>query len=134
MFNSSTLGIAVGGYHACAWLQENELRCWGINDKAQLGLANTDTLGDNEPITSVAAIDLGLDGAGKSAYAVTAAAGAAHTCAILNSGSVRCWGANGNGQLGLGYVSGPPGLDYVGGTAATVPALLDPVLVFGPGE
>jgi alpha-tubulin suppressor-like RCC1 family protein len=134
MFNSSTLGIAVGGYHACAWLQQNELRCWGINNKAQLGLANTETLGDNEPITSVSAIVLGLDSTGKAAYAITAAAGGAHTCALLNSGIVLCWGANEKGQLGLGYVGGPSGRDYVGGTAATIPALLDPVLVFGPAN
>jgi len=134
MFNSSTLGIAVGGYHACAWLQANEFRCWGINDKAQLGLANTDTLGDDESITAVAAINLGLDSTGRATYVTTAAAGGAHTCAVLNSGIVRCWGANGNGQLGLGYVGGPSGIDYVGGTATTIPALLDPVQVFGPNN
>ena len=31
-----------------------------------------------------------------------ATTGASHSCAILDDGSVSCWGENGNGQLGLG--------------------------------
>jgi alpha-tubulin suppressor-like RCC1 family protein len=43
------------------------------------------------------AVDLGM---GKIAIAI--AAGLAHTCALLEGGSVKCWGGNGSGQLGLG--------------------------------
>jgi alpha-tubulin suppressor-like RCC1 family protein len=131
---SRTLGLAVGGNHGCICLQDNELRCWGINDKGQLGLANTDTLGDNEPFTYVAAINLGTDSTGRAAYATVVGAGWAHTCAVLNTGIVRCWGANADGQLGLGYINGPGGVDFVGGTSTTIPALLDPVHVFGPSN
>ena len=35
------------------------------------------------------------------ATAVAVALGAAHTCARLDGGSVRCWGYGGNGRLGL---------------------------------
>jgi alpha-tubulin suppressor-like RCC1 family protein len=49
-------------------------------------------MGDNLP-----AVDLG---AGKTASAI--AAGYFHTCALLNDGSVKCWGHNVDGQLGLG--------------------------------
>ncbi len=43
------------------------------------------------------AVDLGL---GRTALQV--AVGNNHTCAILDDGSVKCWGDNSQGQLGLG--------------------------------
>ena len=38
----------------------------------------------------------------KGAWAVTVVAGGEHTCAILNDGSVKCWGRNHKGQLASG--------------------------------
>ena len=67
------------------------------------------------------------------AYAVYIAAGQLHTCALVNTGDVKCWGYNNQGQLGLGYVSQAP-TDYVGGDPTTVPALLQPVLVLPPAQ
>ncbi|HEY6477021.1 MAG TPA: hypothetical protein VI456_10595, partial [Polyangia bacterium] len=125
------LSAVAGGLHMCINLANNDLRCWGINQKGQLGLPNTDTLGDNEAADGVAAIDLGIGADGFASYAVSMTAGAAHTCAILGDGRVLCWGANESGQLGLGYVSSPP-VDYVGGTPATIPAMLPTLKVLGP--
>jgi hypothetical protein len=44
-------------------------------------------------------------------FAVAIALGWSHTCAIVSGGGVKCWGNNGNGQLGIGST-----------TAATSPA------------
>jgi alpha-tubulin suppressor-like RCC1 family protein len=33
------------------------------------------------------------------------AAGGAHTCAVLTTGDVMCWGSNAEGQLGIGSTS-----------------------------
>jgi alpha-tubulin suppressor-like RCC1 family protein len=50
-----------------------------------------------EMVGSLSAINLG---AGKTAVAIVA--GFTHTCALFNDGSVKCWGSNTFGQLGLG--------------------------------
>ena len=45
-------------------------------------------------------VDLGEE------HAVHLAAGTYHTCALLNTSTVKCWGANFNGQLGIGSQEG----------------------------
>ena len=35
-------------------------------------------------------------------YFVQLASGVSHTCAVVSDGSVRCWGSNSSGQLGIG--------------------------------
>ena len=92
--------IAAGAFHTCALLAESgEVKCWGLNGAGQLGQGDKDgrgasvaTLGDRLP-----PIDLG---AGRFARAITA--GATHTCALLDDFSVRCWGLNADGHLGIG--------------------------------
>lgn len=125
--------VKVGGGHVCIRLQTHGLQCWGVNAKGQLGIDSTETLGDQigdwlalEPDP----INLGTSPAGTAEYATTIAAGALHTCVLLSSGRVRCWGHNAWGQLGLGYASSLP-IDYVGGDATHTPDKLPVVQVFG---
>jgi alpha-tubulin suppressor-like RCC1 family protein len=91
---ATVTAITAGRNHTCALLGGGSVRCWGSGAGGQLGLGNTDTIGDNEnPTTNV---NLG----GASAVAISAGDG--HTCAVLSNAAIRCWGANSSGQLGLG--------------------------------
>ncbi len=87
--------IDVGLSHACAILTAGEVRCWGLNTAGQLGQGDTAPIGDNEHPDAAAAVRLG---AGR--RAVQIALGSSHTCALLDDGTVRCWGLNTVGQLG----------------------------------
>src|SRR5690606_16821148 len=40
--------ITAGGEFNCALLDNGDVRCWGLNNKGQLGLGTTDNLGDDE--------------------------------------------------------------------------------------
>jgi alpha-tubulin suppressor-like RCC1 family protein len=69
------------------------VRCWGLNTIGQLGLGNTETIGDDE-LPSVAA-DVPLP-----RPASQLSVGDQHTCAVLADNAVRCWGMNMDGRLG----------------------------------
>ena len=91
--------ITAGYFHTCALLDNASVKCWGRNDQGQLGLGNTTQIGDNpgEMGDNLPSIDLGT---GRTATAI--AAGGYHSCAILDNASVKCWGENAEGQLGIG--------------------------------
>jgi alpha-tubulin suppressor-like RCC1 family protein len=91
--------ITAGTHHTCALLDNGDVKCWGWNVNGQLGLGDVANRGDNpnEMGDNLPRVDLGP---GRTATAVSA--GWWHTCAILDNGQVKCWGYNGNGQLGLG--------------------------------
>jgi cysteine-rich repeat protein len=91
--------LAAGGHHSCALFKHGRVKCWGDNVYGQLGLGNTLDTGDepDEMGPNLPAIDLGT---GKTAKAISA--GGDHTCAILNDDSIKCWGHNLHGRLGLG--------------------------------
>jgi len=91
--------VSAGALHTCALLDDASVKCFGEGGAGRLGSgAETDlgrssaTMGD-----SLVRVDLG---SGRTAVAL--AAGAAHTCALLDDASVKCWGLNDDGQLGLG--------------------------------
>ena len=69
---------------------------WGLNSRGQLGTGDTTNVGDGLGVlmANLAPVDLG----GAIATAITA--GEAHTCAVLNTGALRCWGKGDHGQLG----------------------------------
>ena len=91
--------IAAGGYHTCAILDDDSVKCWGQGQNGQLGYGDTQNRGDGagEMGDNLPSVDLG---SGRSAKFI--AAGESHTCAILDDGSAKCWGSGANGRLGYG--------------------------------
>lgn len=113
--------LAVGAYHTCAILDlgtvKNGVKCWGINNFGQLGTGDTRFRGGSnsatdQVITTIyGSTTMGPMGdslpfvaLGTARQAVAIAAGAYHTCALLDDGSVKCWGHNKDGQLGVGDI------------------------------
>jgi alpha-tubulin suppressor-like RCC1 family protein len=83
------ISLSVGGGHTCGIFSANVF-CWGSNNLGQL--ATGDTLNTKKPNLRVE-----LGGPVQSADA-----GAAHTCALMSAGEVRCWGLGDHGELGTG--------------------------------
>lgn len=91
----SVLQVATGSGHTCALLEGGTVRCWGQGRYGKLGYGNTNDIGDNELPSSAGDVSIG----GK---VIQVTAGRDHTCALLEGGTARCWGANEHGQLGYG--------------------------------
>jgi len=93
------VALAMGLEHACAVLEGGVLKCWGRNLDGRLGLGDTYTRGGVGRVPSdmgmLPAVELG-------APVRSVALGRAHSCALLLTGEVKCWGENDHGQLGLG--------------------------------
>ncbi len=87
--------IASGANHACALTLNGQVRCWGADSAGQLGHG---AVGDSAVPVTV----LTPGGGGELATVKGLTADGNHTCALLNSTALVCWGANGGGQLGDG--------------------------------
>jgi len=93
------ISVALGYDFSCALFANGTVKCWGGNTSGQLGKGNTTPLGGSigQLGPNLTAIDLG-----KGNQAKSIAVGAERACAVLGNGTLKCWGLNGSGQLGLG--------------------------------
>ena len=90
--------ISAGLFHTCALLDDNTAKCWGSGGNGMLGTGSTDSIGDDQDeMDKLEAINFGTD---RTVKAI--AAGVDHTCALLDNNTVKCFGFNGQGQLGSG--------------------------------
>ncbi len=92
--------ISAGQYHAWARFAHGKVKCWGFNAQGQLGLGDTNQRGD-QPGEMGAALPFVDLGANSIVVEISAGAGS-HTCARLADDTVKCWGSNDYGGLGLG--------------------------------
>ena len=94
--SSGVTRVALGAHHTCALLGTGDVKCWGDNQRGQLG--------DGSTTSSALPVTVQSLGAGVTGLAL----GDVHSCAVFGSGSVMCWGDNSVGQLGTGATSLPP--------------------------
>jgi alpha-tubulin suppressor-like RCC1 family protein len=89
------IALTAGQHHTCALMSDGAVRCWGLNDRGQLGDGTTTTRSGPVSVT-------GLAGPVRSIVA-----GAKFTCALLADSRVQCWGNNQSGELGSLSPPGP---------------------------
>ncbi|MFA5302970.1 MAG: archaellin/type IV pilin N-terminal domain-containing protein [Candidatus Nanoarchaeia archaeon] len=82
--------ISSGESHTCGITADGTLKCWGSNDYGELGNGIYGGI-----ISTPAAVP-------DSDKYVKVAAAMDYTCAITTNGTLKCWGLNFNGQLGIG--------------------------------
>lgn len=115
---SGVADFATGIHHMCAVMLANSgLRCWGRNDASQLGQ------GTGENVYSPPSADLpGI------ASVLSVGCGWNHTCVVVGSGEVKCWGSNSNGQLGVNtslysFLTSPPSTSVQASDPSTTPSM-----------
>jgi alpha-tubulin suppressor-like RCC1 family protein len=91
--DSDVSAVSAGIYHTCALLSGSGVQCWGANTEGELG--------DGTNVNRLTPVD--VSGLASGVTAITT--GGVHSCALLSSGGVKCWGTNESGQLGDGTIS-----------------------------
>lgn len=101
--SSGVTSIAMANYHTCAAVNGG-VQCWGDGAYGKIGDGSKASRMSPTQVSSLPA------GSG----AITVAVGVTHSCALINDGTVKCWGNNGSGQLGNGtFISSDIPVDVV---------------------
>jgi alpha-tubulin suppressor-like RCC1 family protein len=108
---SGVVAITAGDRYSCALTSGGAVKCWGHNDLGQLGDGTTRDRTSPVDVTGLASGVRAIDARGE------------HTCALLNTGGVVCWGVNLNGQLGNGTTNSSAVPVAVTGLASGVSAI-----------
>ncbi|MES2524451.1 MAG: protein kinase [Gemmatimonadota bacterium] len=93
--------IAAGGRHSCV-IEGGRARCWGANDRGQLGDGDLESRATPDDVLGDASF-------------VSLATGVTHSCGLTRGGEAFCWGSNDFGQLGDSRSSARSAPGRVGG-------------------
>ncbi|MFO0608772.1 MAG: hypothetical protein U0324_36735 [Polyangiales bacterium] len=86
---TDAIAVTQGRVHTCALRSTGRVSCWGTGASGATGM------GWYGPMYAMVPMEVpGVEGA------VALSSGATHSCAVLGSGAVVCWGDNSYGQLG----------------------------------
>jgi alpha-tubulin suppressor-like RCC1 family protein len=94
--SGSVAAISAGGGHTCAITTAGGLKCWGVNANGELG--DGQACGNSYCLAAV-------DALGLTSGVASVSASNTNTCAVTTAGGAKCWGYNGDGQLGNGTFS-----------------------------
>jgi alpha-tubulin suppressor-like RCC1 family protein len=103
--SSGVSAIAVGDRFSCAVMENGGIKCWGLNGNK--------CLGDGTKIDRPNPVDV----VGLERPAIAVAANSYAACALLDDGSVECWGANfllrpfEDGEISFSTATPIPGFD-----------------------
>ena len=97
---SNIVGLAGGSAYMCAVQTFGTVWCWGENFSGNLGNIEETIFPMPTPVSLVT--NLMAD------TATSVAAKSNHTCSLLTTGAVKCWGNNTSAQLGTTAVTNSP--------------------------
>jgi hypothetical protein len=86
---SKVVEVALGHSHTCALVDDGRVKCWGRNQNGQLGLGDTNDRGKLPGEMGAALPSVSL-GTGRKATAIAALDSL--SCALLDDGTIKCWG------------------------------------------
>lgn len=109
--SGAVTAIASGSFHTCALIDGGAMQCWGRGTFGQIGNGSTNF--NNTTPKTVSGIST----------ATAIATGTVHSCAVLDSGTAKCWGENSVGALGDGTKVQRNSPVSVQGLAGTVTAM-----------
>jgi hypothetical protein len=101
-YSGKAVSLAAGTGHNCVVTKTGRVACWGAGFSGQLGNRKTDVIGDDELLIAETAGVAMPD----SEIAIMVTAGNRHSCALLATGKVTCWGSASDGRLGNGMTTG----------------------------
>ena len=113
--------ISAGGSTTCATTKDNFVFCWGDNSFSQVGIENS-LENKNAKILMPTKMETLQD-------VLMVSVGENHACALINNGTIDCWGSNSNNNFQLGKIT----KSSVHPTPIEVPNMLDMKFVSSGG-